>query len=218
MEFAAFDRMSKSQKRKIALGVGGAVALGAIIVAARPKKKKKKKVDYGLKTNKLCNEWSVTDPDKLRRTYNDIFDAQIAKGQIDPWMITNAFLARVAPQCRRPLLGSKAKNKPQPHLRNPGEAILYYNAFVDTVTSMEQEGVITAQSGDAYRLEGQAWAVREGVPSEQFENGNGMQGDSGELHCEGEMVPVQMEDGTWTCDCPPGTTPTVGPDNALRCV
>lgn len=216
-------QMTKSQKRKVALGVGGAVAVGMLVSAARKsskKKKKKKKVDYGLRTNSLCNEWTVTDPSKLRRTYSDIFDAQIAKGQTDPWMITNAFLARVAPQCRRPILGEKGKAKAQPHLRNPGEALLYYNAFVDTVDSLQIEGAITLQAADAHKLDAQAWAVREGVPADKFQQigGGGMQGDSGELHCEGEMVPTQMGDGTWTCDCPAGTSPVVGENNEILCV
>lgn len=205
-----FDRLTPSDKRKLAWGLGGAALIATGVALLGREKPKPKKRDYGIKINPLCSEWQVTDPVKLRAVQEEIYNRFIGQGITDPWTITSAFVGKIAPQCRRP---TPAKRPGE--MRNPGEAVFFYSAFVDTLCFLVDRHALSDEQAIAQARTAQGWAITQGVePNDPaLADPACAQGAVGEgekppqwLECTPPTVPMQIE-GVWECRCPNGQPP-----------
>lgn len=212
---AFLDRLSSTEKRRLAWGLGGAsvIVLGVSLLGR--KKPKPKKADYGIRVNALCSEWTVTDPTRLQLARQEIFSRFVQRGISDPWTITSAFVAKIAGHCRRP-----SPTRPANEMRNPGEAIFYYAAFTDILCALLDAKLFTAEEAIAKAKMAQGWAIEQGVEPndpvlmdpacavEQLGGGGGGQGGQGPawLTCDPPTVALKVQ-GTWECRCPDGRAP-----------
>lgn len=209
MQLDIWKDLSRSDKRKLAWGVGGAALVaGAVWYLGRDKPKKKKR-DYGIKVNALCNDWQVTDPLKLRSAQEETYNRYLQQGIGDPWTVTGAVVGKIAPQCRRPSPARKPNE-----MRNPGEAIFFYAAFVDTLCFLVDRNAMTSEQAIAHARQAQGWAINQGVDPEAPEladpacahQDQGQGGPPPWLDCGPPLVAMQVE-GTWECRCPDGRAP-----------
>lgn len=197
IQFPQLTRQEKKRLLQAAGVVGGVTVLTWWLGRSKPKPKK---IDYGLKVNPLCSEFVITDQSKLERTFDEQFEQFMDNGVSDPWTITAGFLAKVAPQCRRP-----AKEDSPVQMRNPGETLLYFNTFVDVAFSLEANNVMSETARIAAITQAKAWAIQHGVsPDNPVINDPALYGTEGApeqptcpegknlqlIEQNGELVPV----------------------------
>ncbi len=209
-------RLSRADKKKLAWGAGGAALIAVGLAALGKRKPKKKKVDFGIRVNQLCTEFTVTDPTRLRLAAETTWNEWLQKGVSDPWVITSSFIGKVAPQCKRP----GPQRKPG-EMRSPGEALFYYAAFVDTVCYLRDRKVLTDDQVIAESKVAQAWAIQQGVEPNDPDLadpacatgglGGGDTGGGGTppdwLICDPPTVARHVGGGVWECRCPNGSIP-----------
>ena len=216
--------LTRSDKRKLAWGLGGAAAIALGISYLTKKKTPEKKPDYGIRVNALCSEWTVTDPTRLQLAREEVWNQFIRTGVSDPWVITNAIIGKIASHCRRPT----AQRRPG-EMRNPGEAIFYYSAFIDTLCYLIDRNILTPASAIADAREAQGWAIEQGVnPSDPNladpacatggagggGGGGGTGGAPAWLQCTPPTVPLNIQ-GEWECLCPNGQPPQLVEQNGM---
>jgi hypothetical protein len=150
-----FSLGSLSSSEKVRLAVAGAAAVGLITLAwwlgSKPGASGEKK-NYGITVDDLCVSGVVTDPERLRRGLEDTYDTHVAAGKPDPFLMSQAFFAQIAPQC-----------KIYPNVaRSPKEAEFFLTVFVAFLEQLEDNNLITDDEARARMFEAMAWASRSG--------------------------------------------------------
>lgn len=154
---------SREKKRLVIAAVGVAGLLGVAWAVARrgTSMASGEKKDYGIIVDELCVNATITDQEKLRRTIEDTYDTQVSAGNRDPFVMTTAFFAKIAPQCNV---------FPRPP-RSPKEAEFFLTVFVGFLDQLEIDGLITDDEARAKMFEAMAWASRGGwKPVKQLES------------------------------------------------
>lgn len=156
---ANFDlgSLSSAEKKRIALAGAGVVALLGFAWWLSTLSKDEGDRDYGIEIDELCVNARVTNPEKLRRTLEDLYDAQVEAGVVDPLAMTTVFFQKVAPKCQ---VYPKTA-------RSPKEAEFFLVVFVAFLEQLEGDALITDDEGGARMLEAMAWAMRSGWKPER---------------------------------------------------
>lgn len=153
--------LTSKEKKRLAIAGIGILGLGAIAVwiAKKPGGLVTEKKDYGIIVDELCANATVTDTEKIRRTVEDTYDTQVAAGQRDPFVMSTAFFAKIAPQC----------NVYPREARTPKEAEFFLTVFIAFLEQLEYDGLITGDEARARMFEAMAWASRGGwKPTKQL--------------------------------------------------
>lgn len=156
-----FPRLGSKEKKRLALAAVGVVGLSLIAwyVARKPGVITSEKKDYGIQIDDLCVNATVTDGEKLRRGLEDTYDTQVGAGITDPFVMSTAFFAKIAPQCH--VYPREA--------RSPKEAEFFMTVFMSFLEQLEVDSLITDDEARAKMFEVMAWASRAGwKPTQQI--------------------------------------------------
>jgi hypothetical protein len=157
-------RLSPREKKRLIIGgvgIAGLLGIGWYLAKKNGTAAPKEPVDYGIQVDQLCVNAKVTDQERLRRALEDTFDTQVDAGVTDPFVITTAFFAKIAPQCTV---------HPR-EARSPKEAAFYLTVFAAFLGELENNALITEDESRAKIFEAMAWASRAGwKPTQQIDS------------------------------------------------
>lgn len=101
-----------------------------------------------------CNDFAFGDREEINDALNPMVRSAANRGAVDPFAVTTAFVQKYAPQCR---------TWPEP-VRNPGEAKLFLQSFLEVLRVMEEQQLLSADQ-KAYFLEMvSVWGKFQGIP------------------------------------------------------
>lgn len=149
-----FRDLSRGDKIRIGVGVGVAALLGvgAWWLYKKPSSGMRPGLDRGIVVDDLCVNATITDPEKLRRYVEDVYDQQVAAGVTDPFEMTHVFFQGAAPQCViHPRIA-----------RSPKEAEFFLTVFLGFLEQLEADDLIDDNESRAKLFEALAWASRGG--------------------------------------------------------
>jgi len=153
---AKLGAVTSQDKVLLVAGVVTVAAIGALIVGLAKADKPAPKKNFGITVGPQCSTYEVTDSATISETISRLVDNSAALGAIDPFAATSTWLRGAAGQC---------KSFPD-QARNPGEASLYREIFLQIIETMRTKQLLSTEMHDTYVAMIDTWARAQGAEVE----------------------------------------------------
>lgn len=157
--------LTRTEKIQLGVALAAVVTIAGVAIYLRhgsliPTTTSSKPPNYGIRINKSCSDYEVTDQARFEATFGVEVNDALASGELDPHAIVKRFLIKV----------SQGRCKGYPgDTRSPNEALLYYTLLGDVLDEMLARRMISDQVYEANLLTTEGWAIGQGVAREDLD-------------------------------------------------